>query len=240
MNAPPVPRLDANLALARIASAIGEPARARMLSSLLDGHARTSTELAVVAEVSPSTASVHLSRLKSENLIKVLVQGKHRYYSLQGTDVASALEALSVLAGNPRDHFVPNTPNHLRAARTCYDHIAGTLGVALHDRIKNLGWISSRPAEANKDDAYDLSDMGVKAFEALGVDIAATRALRRRFAFACLDWSERRSHLGGAIGAALLNVALKRKWLTQLLDSRALQITRHGRSELQARFGLTV
>src|SRR5271166_1789964 len=118
MNVAASPRPDANLALSRIASAIGEPARARMLSSLLDGHARTSTELAVVAEVSPSTASVHLSRLKDENLINVLVQGKHRYYSLQSVEVASALEALSVLAGNPRAGFLPNTPNHLRAART--------------------------------------------------------------------------------------------------------------------------
>jgi DNA-binding transcriptional ArsR family regulator len=238
MNVAALPRPNANLALSRIASAIGEPARARMLSSLLDGHARTSTELAVVGEVSPSTASVHLSRLKAENLIKVLVQGKHRYYSLQGAEVASALEALSVLAGNPHARFVPNTPNHLRAARTCYDHIAGTLGVALHDRIKNLGWLSNRPANSDDDDAYDLSEKGAKALETLGIDVDATRALRRRFAFACLDWSERRSHLGGAIGAALLNVALKRKWLTQHLDSRALQITSNGRRELQARFGL--
>jgi DNA-binding transcriptional ArsR family regulator len=242
MNVPANSRPDADLALSRIASAIGEPARARMLSSLLDGHARTSTELAVVAEVSPSTASVHLGRLKAENLIKVLVQGKHRYYSLQGVEVASALEALSVLAGNPRARFVPNTPNHLRAARTCYDHIAGTLGVALHDRIKALGWLSTHPRGA--DDAYDLSydvsEKGVQKFEALGIDVGALRALRRRFAFACLDWSERRSHLGGAIGAAVLNVALKRKWLTQHLDSRALAITAHGRRELQARFGLQV
>ena len=238
MNVSVNSRPDANLALSRIASAIGEPARARMLSSLLDGHARTSTELAVVAEVSPSTASVHLGRLKAENLIKVLVQGKHRYYSLQGAEVASALEALSVLAGNPRARFVPTTPNHLRAARTCYDHIAGTLGVALHDRIKALGWLSTHPRGA--DDAYDLSEKGAQEFEALGIDIGTTRALRRRFAFACLDWSERRSHLGGAIGAALLNVALKRKWLTQHLDSRALAITAHGKRELQARFGLQV
>jgi DNA-binding transcriptional ArsR family regulator len=238
MNVAALPRPDANLALSRIASAIGEPARARMLSSLLDGHARTSTELAVVGEVSPSTASVHLSRLKAENLIKVLVQGKHRYYSLQGAEVASALEALSVLAGNPRARFVPNTPNHLRAARTCYDHIAGTLGVALHDRIKTLGWLTSRPTDSA--DAYDLSEKGANAFVALGVDVVAARTLRRRFAFACLDWSERRSHLGGAIGAALLTIALKRKWLTPHLDSRALHLTSHGRRELQARFGLHI
>src|ERR1700744_5972447 len=101
-------------AASRIAAAIGEPARARMLYCLMDNHARTGTELAVVADVSPSTASVHLNRLKAERLVKVLVQGKHRYYSLQGAEVARVLEGLSVLAGGTRDQFVPNTPNRLR------------------------------------------------------------------------------------------------------------------------------
>src|SRR5580704_9312363 len=122
-------------AAARIAAAIGEQARARMLYCLSDGRARTGTELAIVAEVTPSTASVHLQRLKTERLVKVFAQGKHRYYSLEGANVAAALEALSVLAGSPRAVFVPNTPTGLRAARTCYDHIAGTLGVTLHDRF---------------------------------------------------------------------------------------------------------
>src|SRR5262245_29234040 len=112
-------RLTPDMALSSIAAAIGEPARTRMLYCLLDGRARTSTELAVVAEVSPSTASVHLQRLKTERLVKVFAQGKHRYYSLESTNVAAALEALSVLVGS-RDTFVPNTPSRLRAARTCY------------------------------------------------------------------------------------------------------------------------
>src|SRR5580700_5573 len=105
-------------AASRIAAAIGEPARARMLYCLVDGHARTSTELAMVAEVSPSTASVHLNRLKTQHLVSVRAQGKHRYYSLDGANVAAALEALSVLAGGSRGTFVPGTPSRLRAART--------------------------------------------------------------------------------------------------------------------------
>src|SRR5580658_9903592 len=133
---------DADAAVSKIAAAIGEPARARMLYCLVDGRARTSTELAMIAEITPSTASVHLQRLKTERLVVVFAQGKHRYYSLEGAAVAAALEALSVLAGGARNAFVPNTPNRLRAARTCYDHIAATLGVALHDRIKALGWLS--------------------------------------------------------------------------------------------------
>jgi DNA-binding transcriptional ArsR family regulator len=228
----------ADTAVSRIAAAIGEPARARMLYCLMDGHARTSTELAVVAEVSPSTASVHLNRLKTESLVKVLVQGKHRFYSLEGPNVASALEGLSVLAGSARGKFVPSTPSRLRAARTCYDHLAGTVGVSLHDRFKTLGWLSADTKGG--DNAYDLTLDGTKAFKALGIDLEATRALRRHFACACLDWSERRPHVGGALGAALLKVALKRKWVVQDLDSRALGVTSFGRREMLARFGLHV
>ncbi len=225
-------------AVSRIAAAIGEPARARILYCLMDGHARTSTELAVVADVGPSTASAHLNRLKTEHLVKVLVQGKHRFYSLEGPDVASALEALSVLAGGSRDPFVPGTPSRLRAARTCYDHLAGTAGVLLHDRFKALGWLSA--GSKGRNGAYDVTREGTKAFEALGIDLEATRALRRRFACACLDWSERRPHVGGALGAALLNAAVKRKWVIQDLDSRALGFTSLGRREMLNRFGLHV
>ncbi len=221
--------------VSRIAAAIGQPARARMLYCLVDGRARTSTELAMVADVTPSTASAHLHRLKAQRLVRVFAQGKHRYYGLEGANVAAVLEALSVLAGGSRDVFVPNTPNRLRAARTCYDHIAGALGVSLHDRFKALGWLSGG---LGADNAYDLTPDGAKAFEALGIDIEATRTLRRRFAYACVDWSERRPHVGGAVGAALLNVALKRKWVTQDLDSRALTVTRVGRREMLIRFGL--
>jgi DNA-binding transcriptional ArsR family regulator len=226
----------AGLAVSRIAAAIGEPARARMLYCLVDGHARTSTELAVVADVSPSTASVHLHRLKLERLVKVLVQGKHRYYSLEGPNVARALEGLSVLAGASADNFVPNTPSRLRAARTCYDHIAGALGVSLHDRFQALGWLSA--ASKTVDNEYDLTPSGTKAFETLGIDAEAARKLRRRFAYACLDWSERRPHVGGALAAALLKVALKRRWVVQDLDSRALGVTKLGQREMLARFGL--
>src|SRR5262249_40319899 len=155
--------------------------------------------------------------LKSERLVKVHAQGKHRYYSLEGPNVASALEGLSVLAGRPRTKFVPNTPSRLRAARTCYDHMAGTLGVSLHDRLHAGRWLSPRTGrgEAGGGDAYTVTSVGAKGFAALGIDLEAALALRRRFAYGCVDWSERRPHVGGALGAALLNVALKRKWVEQ-------------------------
>ncbi len=226
---------NADAAVSSIAAAIGEPARARMLYSLMDGHARTGIELAVVAGVTASTASVHLHRLESAQLVKVLAQGKHRFYSLEGPNVASALEGLSVLAGGSTK-FMPTTPSRLRSARTCYDHLAGAVGVSLHDRFQALGWLST--ISGGRDNSYDVTPSGTKAFEALGIDLQATRALRRRFAYACLDWSERRPHLGGALGAAILKVALSKKWVVKDLDSRALGVTSLGRREIQARLGI--
>jgi DNA-binding transcriptional ArsR family regulator len=224
-----------DVAVSRIAAAIGEPARARMLYCLADGRARTSTELGVLGQVSPSTASVHLNRLKAERLVNVFAQGKHRYYSLNGTSVADALEALSVVAGHSHGAFVPNTPHRLRAARTCYDHMAGSVAVRLHDRFMALKWLAPGSTGAH---AYDLTGAGLKACAAIGIDVDATRALRRRFAFACVDWSERRPHLGGALGAALLTTALRKRWVVQDLDSRALSVTAAGRRDMRARFGL--
>jgi DNA-binding transcriptional ArsR family regulator len=226
---------QADVAVSRIAAAIGEPARARMLYCLADGRARTSTELGIVGEVSPSTASVHLNRLKAERLVTMSAQGKHRYYSLNGVSVANVLEALSVVAGRSHGTFAVRTPTRLRAARTCYDHMAGALAVSLHDRFAALKWLA---ADAGRDHEYDLTTAGAKACAALGIDVDATRALRRRFAFACVDWSERRPHLGGALGAALLKTALKNKWVVADLDSRALTVTSHGRREMAVRFGL--
>jgi hypothetical protein len=198
----------ADAAASSIAAAIGEPARARMLYCLADGRVRTSPELAMVVDVSPSAASVHLQPLETKRL-----------------------------ADGARNAFVPNTLGPLRAARTCYDHIAGTLGVLLHDRIREMGWLAEVSADAN---TYDLTRGGAKGLQALGIGVDATRSLRRRFAFACVDWSERRPHLGGVVAAALPKVALKRKWVTQDLDGRILSVTALGRREMLARFGLQV
>lgn len=218
--------------IAGIAAAIAEPARARMLCRLLDGHARTSTELASVAGVSPSTASVHLAKLTERRLVKVLPQGRHRYYSLRDAHVAAALEALTVIAGEPRTSFLPNTPERLRLARTCYDHMAGTLAVQLHDRLFAQRWLS------RGEDGYNVTPAGTDGLLGLGVDVRTARSQRRRFACACLDWSERRPHLAGALGAGLLQAMLDRKWIAHDLDSRALEMTRAGQRAFRDRFGI--
>lgn len=225
----------ADTRLAAVAGAIAEPARARMLCCLMDGHARTSTELAVVAEVSPSTASVHLARLKDQQLVNVLAQGRHRYYTLAGGDVAAALEALLRVAGLPRPAFVPNTPDRLRKARTCYDHMAGTVAVGLHDYMAQHGWLV-HVAEGG----YHLSAAGTSGMEALGLEVEPVLNARRRFACACLDWSERKPHLGGALGAALLDLMVRKRWVERDLDSRALGITADGKRQFRRTFGLDV
>jgi DNA-binding transcriptional ArsR family regulator len=207
-----------------------------MLYCLVDGRARTSTELAVVADVTPSTASVHLQRLKGQNLVKVLAQGKHRYYSLARPEVATALEALHVLTDGNGSPFSTRTPHRLREARTCYDHVAGTLGVQLFDKFRSLNWVLTDGESTN----CDLTAAGRIAFERLGINVQELLGLRRKFAFACLDWSERRPHLGGALAAAILRVLVQRRWVARDLDSRVLRITSEGRRELQRRFGVTV
>ena len=164
-------------------------------------------------------------------------QGKHRYYSLAGPDVARVLEGLTVLAGSAHQRFVPTTPNRLRAARTCYDHIAGSIGVSLHDRFITLGWLA---ASSSGNHSYDVTATGTRALRNLEMDIDETRNARRRLAFGCLDWSERRFHLAGAMGAALLKLAFKRRWVTQDLDHRALAVTGLGRREMLKHFGLHV
>ncbi len=220
----------------RIAAAIGAPARARMLYCLVDGRPRTSTELSLVAEVTPPTATAHLQRLARQQLVTVTAEGRRRLYRLGSAHVAAALEALSVLAGGRREAAVPAALSRLRAARTCYDHLAGLLGVSLFDRLGALGWIQPHPRSA--DAACDLTADGATALARLGVDVDAARERRRRFAYGCVDWSERRPHLGGALGAALLDAALGRGWVRRVRDSRALEVTAAGQRELLGRFGL--
>jgi DNA-binding transcriptional ArsR family regulator len=229
---------DVEAEVARIAAVLGEPARSRMLYSLMNGRASTATELALIAGVTPSTATTHLNRLRSEQLVRVVAQGKHRYYSLHDQRVADLLESFTVFAGMTRAEWVPPPPAPLRAARTCYDHLAGALAVALHDRLFALGWLAGSTSGA--DGEYTVTDAGATSLDALGIDVDATRRLRRRFAFACLDWSERRPHVAGAIGAALLDTFLEQRWVAPHLTSRAIRVTPLGRRELMRRFQLHI
>lgn len=221
-----------DLSLAAVAGAIADPARARMLCSLLDGHARTATELAAVADVGASTASGHFQRLREQGLVEMLAQGRHRYYRLANKRVAQALEALLSITEQRVSTFKPGTPCALRQARTCYDHCAGEIAVRLHDALLQADWIQLQ----GKD--YGLTEVGTKSLLKLGVDIDAITCQRRRLAYPCMDWSERSPHIGGALGAALLELMLKRGWVSRHLDSRALNVTAQGQRALGRAFGL--
>ena len=219
-----------------IAAAIGDPGRSKMLFALLDNRARTATELAIVADLRASTASAHLTRLREEKLVRVVKQGRHHYYTLYSPDVATVLEGLLALSGATMPRFVTKYPDQLRHARTCYDHIAGTLGVALLDTFLRQGWlVADDPANT---ESYSLSPKGLKALSALGIDLSDLETQRRQLAVPCLDWSERRPHLRGSLAAALLTLAKKRKWVAGEIDSRALTLTANGRREMSTIFGL--
>jgi DNA-binding transcriptional ArsR family regulator len=219
----------ADSGVATVAGAIGEPGCTRMLDCLMEGRARTSTELAIMGGVVPSAADAHLERLQTQGLVRVFVQGRDRYQSLARPAVARALESLSVLVGGSRS--VPSPPEPLRAARSCCDHMAGALAVSLYDRLIGLRWIHP----ATQGNGFEITREGEKALRALGVEVEAARRQRRRLAYACLDWSERRLHLGGALGPWLLKTALARGRVAGEFESRALRVTTLGRRELQAR-----
>lgn len=216
--------------LAYIAAAIAEPARSKILCALLDGKARTSTELSAIAEVSPATTSAHLQKLRDAHLLELKVQGRHRYYAIANREVAQALESLLVIVGKPE--FKPTTPARLRQARTCYDHLAGSIAVALHDEFLKRAWLAESGNE------YSLTTVGASALQDLGIS-TADYSKRRRFACACLDWSERRPHLGGALGAALLDWMEQQSWLERDAEGRAVMFTLKGKRKLVQHFAVS-
>lgn len=219
--------------LSRAAGLIADPTRAAMLNLLMDGAARTAGELALAANASPQAASNHLAQLRAGGLVKVAAQGRHRYYALSGPEVARALEALAVLASGPvAPTRPPRVPSQLKAARSCYDHLAGELGVEVTELLLARGWLL--PAGP---DAFDLSADGETWCLAMGLDLLALRRRKRAFARACLDWSERRPHLAGALGAALLERWLALGWLARG-QGRALHLTVGGQLALEREIGL--
>lgn len=233
--------MTADLQLAKIASAIADAARARMLCALLDGRARTATELSISAEVSSSTTSAHLAKLTELGFLTLVRQGKHRYFQLANAQVATALEALLQLSATTAAGFTPGTPPHLRYARSCYDHLAGTVAVALHDQLLREGWLITADNDQPPGNRhYQLSANGEKLFTALQVELKPKPNSRRQYACACLDWSERKSHLGGYLGAALLEMMLAQQWLLREPDDRVLHLTAKGQKALQQHFALSL
>lgn len=222
--------------IAEAAALIGDPSRATMLSALMDGRALTATELAYSAGITPQTASGHLSRLTEAKLVEVEKQGRHRYYRLANEHVAHALEALAVLAvhGPPRHRPTGPRDEAMRFARTCYDHLAGRVGVALAQSLLNDG--SLREGR----EAFEITPAGETKLEKLGLDLASLHKGRRAVASRCLDWSERTPHLGGALGAALLKELEARKWVLRAKGTRAVTLTQVGGEGLREQFDISL
>jgi DNA-binding transcriptional ArsR family regulator len=210
--------------LASIAALVGEPTRARMLAALMDGRAWTATELALAGGVTPSTASSHLARLTGAGLLAITRQGRHRYFRIAAPEVAAAIEGLTSLAARGRAPAPRPGPRDegLRRARVCYDHLAGEAAVRLLERMRARGLV------AGEDDALALTARGEGWCARIGIDLRSLRATRRRLCRACLDWSERRTHLAGALGAALLDRMLALRYARRAREGRVVILSPRG------------
>jgi len=225
---------------AEVAALVGDPGRASMLHALLDGRALTATELAHIAGITPQTASGHLSRLTEAGLMTAIKQGRHRYHRLASADVARMMESIMCVAtaSTPPTRTIRTGPKDeaLRAARTCYDHMAGKLAVALTDALIAKGWVEIT------DDAGVVTETGRRFFETLGIqgldEASGKTKVNRLFCRPCLDWSERRPHLAGLVGALLCDHSFQNGWVRRIGDSRALIITPKGGKAYRDHFGL--
>ena len=223
-------------AVSEVAALVGNPARANILMALANGQALTATELAYVAGVSPQTASEHLARLTQANLLSLTRQGRHSYFRLASPKVAHMIEGIMVVAADGPQRYRPcwNGDDQLRTARTCYDHIAGRLGVALTDAL------TGRRHIVLTGDGGMVTRAGEKFFADFGIPLAEAKEGRRTFCRPCLDWSERRPHLGGGIGAALCTHSFAKDWIRRLPGTRAVAVTPKGQRVFREQFGARV
>jgi DNA-binding transcriptional ArsR family regulator len=225
--------MDAEPDIARLARAIGDATRIRMLNALMEGRALTAKELAYGSDVAPATATAHLSKLEDEGLVTATTQGRHKYFRLASADVAHLIESLTALAPQPRN-AAPRPEQPIRVARFCYDHLAGRLGTRLTEALIGRGLLAAA------DSMFVVTRKGESWFEAFDIDLPRLRRSRRKFAYRCLDWSERRDHLGGALGAAVAQRFVALGWIEKARRSRVVSVTRTGRRELLKRFGVSL
>jgi DNA-binding transcriptional ArsR family regulator len=226
--------MDAEPDLPRIASAVGDASRIGMLALLMEGRALTAKELALGVGIEPATATSHLKRLQDDGLVTATSQGRHKYFRFASDEVARLVESLMRLAPRKPAAARARADEPIRAARFCYDHLAGSLGTGLLAAMLRKGWLQADDADARQ---LALTGKGEKALARTGVDIDAARARRRQFACRCLDWSERQDHLGGALGAAIAERFSAAKWIERQKHSRVVRVTARGRDEL-ARLGI--
>ncbi|MGO4950239.1 ArsR/SmtB family transcription factor [Paenibacillus sp. DRB1-1] len=222
--------------VAMIASLVSEPSRAAILTALLDGRFHTASELAHMAGIKPQTASFHLAKMTEAQVVTVEKQGRHRYYGIQDPEVARVMESfLSIAPSVPIHSFKHASENEaLRLARTCYDHVAGQLGVQLMSFFIQKGILSE------DQDGLHITEQGEIFFTDFQIDLKKTRQKRRSFSHKCLDWSERRHHLAGALGSALLDRLFELNWIERLPTTRAIRVTADGKRGFKEIFSIEV
>lgn len=222
--------------ISAIAALIADKSRLAILSALADGKAYPAGELARFARVSAQTGSAHLARLLEGGLIEVEAQGRHRYYRLANEQVGVALESMSALApaAPALTSWQTDAAKTLRFARTCYGHLAGMLGVAMADALKARGYLR------DSDAGWVVTPGGEAWFSRCGIDVKSLRAGRRQLVRTCLDWSERRYHLAGALGDALAERCFATGWVARVRQSRAVRLTDRGRAALRENLGITL
>ena len=220
---------------------LANQARAAVIDALLEGQALPAGELAGLAGVSAPTISEHLSELVGGGLVTVTSAGRHRYYQLAGPEIAEALEALARICppAPVRSLRQSAAVGSMRAARLCYDHLAGAAGVALLDSMLDRGWLVTG-AERPQGHDFEVTPLGQDKLATLGVDVEMCRRARRIFARTCLDWTQRRMHLAGAVGAGLAAALLERDWLRRAGTGRGLTVTAAGAQGLRASFGVNM
>jgi DNA-binding transcriptional ArsR family regulator len=214
--------MNAEPDLARIAATVGDPRRIQMLALLMEGRALTAKELALGAGIEPATATAHLKRLLADGLLESASQGRHKYFRFASEHVAQMVESLMRVAPPRKAAPPPRGVEPIRAARFCYDHLAGSLGTGLLALMLRKGWLQDVAGDAGQ---LELTPKGGKALAQMGVDLAAASERRRQLACRCLDWSERRDHLAGALGAALADHFKASRWIERQKHSRVVRIT---------------
>jgi DNA-binding transcriptional ArsR family regulator len=220
--------------IAEIAALVGDPARATMVSALLDGRALTASELTGAARISPQTASTHLAKLTEAGLLSVVRNGRHRYFRLASPTVADMIDGIVAVALQKRPRYRPLS-GHARAlneARICYDHLAGRLSVDLTDAFVAREYI------VLDDEGAEITTAGTRVFTEFGIELPTLRSTRRHFCRLCLDWTERRPHIAGAVGAALTKRYLDLGWMERMRHSHAVVVTPSGRRGFQRIFGV--
>ncbi|ADM68352.1 hypothetical protein GMA19_00499 [Paenibacillus polymyxa E681] len=222
--------------VAMIASLVSEPSRAAILTALLDGRFHTASELAHMAGIKPQTASFHLAKMTEAQVVIVEKQGRHRYFGIQDPEVAQVMESLlSIAPPVPIKSFTHAFENEaLRLARTCYDHVAGQLGVQL------MSFFIQKGILFEDQDGLHITEPGEAFFTDFQIDLTKTRQKRRSFSHKCLDWSERRHHLAGALGSALLDRLFELHWIERLPTTRAIRITADGKRGFKEIFSIEV